>query len=195
MNNKEIQEQRMKGYFIQATKNILKGEGLKALSVRKIAEQAGYSFATMYNYFRDVNELVFLCASDFQEECREFVDEKTKKIPAGKEKLKAMTMAYIDYFVEYPGIFDLFYLERVGDLGHKQTTISLLSNSLDLICEQEWAYCIEYKIVDQKDAELIKAQLRYMVVGSLLLYLNRMAPASYADFIDQSKSQTDKILS
>ena len=132
MGNKEIQEQRMKGYFIQATKNILKGEGLKALSVRKIAEQAGYSFATMYNYFRDVNELVFLCASDFQEECREFVDEKTQKIPGGKEKIKAMTMAYIDYFVEYPGIFDLFYLERVGDLGHKQTTINLLSNSLDL---------------------------------------------------------------
>lgn len=195
MGNKEIQEQRMKGYFIQATKNILKGEGLKALSVRKIAEQAGYSFATMYNYFRDVNELVFLCASDFQEECREFVDDKTKTVSSGKEKLKAMTMAYINYFVEYPGIFELFYLEKVGDLGHKQTTIDLICNSLDRICESEWDYCIKKKLVDLKDAEIIKSQLRYMVVGSLLLYLNRMTPASYTDFIDQSKSQTDKILS
>jgi len=195
MGNKEIQEQRMKGYFIQATKNILKGEGLKALSVRKIAEQAGYSFATMYNYFRDVNELVFLCASDFQEECREFVDDKTKTVSSGKEKLKAMTMAYINYFVEYPGIFELFYLEKVGDLGHRQTTIDLISNSLDRICESEWEYCIEKKLVDIKDVEILKSQLRYMVVGSLLLYLNRMTPASYTDFIDQSKSQTDKILS
>jgi len=195
MGNKEIQEQRMKGYFIQATKNILKAEGLKALSVRKIAEQAGYSFATMYNYFRDINELVFLCASDFQQECKEFVDDQTKKTARGKDKLKAMTMAYINYFVEYPGIFELFYLEKVGDLGHRQTTIDLISNSLDSICESEWEYCIEKKLMDIKEAELLKAQLRYMVVGSLLLYLNRMTPASYSDFIDQSKSQIDKILS
>jgi AcrR family transcriptional regulator len=69
MKNKEIQEQRMRGYFIQATKNILKGEGLKSISVRNIADQAGYSYATLYNYFKDVNELIFLCVNDFQEEC------------------------------------------------------------------------------------------------------------------------------
>ena len=33
----DIQEQRMRDYFIQATKEILRGEGLKSLSVRNIA--------------------------------------------------------------------------------------------------------------------------------------------------------------
>ena len=42
MNNKEIQEQRMKGYFMQATKELLKGEGLKSINVRSIAAQAGF---------------------------------------------------------------------------------------------------------------------------------------------------------
>jgi len=33
MGNKEIQEQRMKGYFIEATKDILRGEGLKNIII------------------------------------------------------------------------------------------------------------------------------------------------------------------
>ena len=41
MQKKEIQEQRIKGYFIEAAKEMLKGEGLKSISVRNIAERAG----------------------------------------------------------------------------------------------------------------------------------------------------------
>ena len=53
MERKKIQEERIRGYFIQATKEILKGEGLSALSVRNIADRAGYSYATLYNYFKE----------------------------------------------------------------------------------------------------------------------------------------------
>ncbi|MBN2263533.1 MAG: TetR/AcrR family transcriptional regulator, partial [Prolixibacteraceae bacterium] len=66
MKNKQIQEERMKGYFVQAAKDILKSEGIKAISVRNIADRAGYSYTTLYNYFKDVNDLVFECVNDFQ---------------------------------------------------------------------------------------------------------------------------------
>ena len=49
MKNKEIQEKRMRDYFIQATREILKGEGIESISVRNIADRAGYSYATLYN--------------------------------------------------------------------------------------------------------------------------------------------------
>jgi AcrR family transcriptional regulator len=140
MKNKEIQEKRMKEYFIQATKDILRGEGLKSLSVRNIADQAGYSYATLYNYFKDVNDLVFLCINDFQEECKLFVKNQTKKRPKGIDKVKATILAYMNYFTEYPGIFDLFYLAKVGDFVNKQSTINVIGNSLNNVCEAEWKY-------------------------------------------------------
>ena len=59
MKNKELQEQRMKGYFLQATKDMLKSEGLKSVNVRAIADRAGYSYATLYNYFKDINDLKY----------------------------------------------------------------------------------------------------------------------------------------
>lgn len=194
MNNKEIQEKRMREYFIQATKSILKGEGLKSLSVRNIADQAGYSYATLYNYFKDVNDLVFLCVEDFQEECGEFVANQTKNIPEGKERLKASVLGYINYFVEYPGIFDLFYLAKVGDFGNKQPTINLIGNSLDQICEPGWDYCLSHNLINPEQAERIKPQLRFMVIGLLLFYLNRRKPESYSDFISQVKIQVDYAL-
>jgi AcrR family transcriptional regulator len=195
MKNKEIQEKRMKEYFIQATKDILKGEGLAALSVRNIADQAGYSYATLYNYFKDVNDLVFLCVNDFQEECKLFVENQTKKSPNGLPKLKATIKAYINYFVEYPGIFDLFYLAKVGDFGNKQTTINLISNSLDSVCEAEWNYCIQHNLLPIEKVDSIKSSLKYTVVGLLLLYLNRRKPESYSDFINLTNTQVDSLFS
>jgi hypothetical protein len=193
MRNKEIQEKRMKEYFIEATKDLLKGEGLKSISVRNIADRAGYSYATLYNYFKDVNDLVFLCVNDFQQECKEFVEIQTQKNQRGEEKLNAMVIAYINYFVEYPGIFELFYMAKVSDFGNKQTTIDLIGNSLDNICENEWNYSVSHKVYDIKSIEIMKSQLKYIVVGILLLYLNRMTPSSYSIFISQVNSQVDHL--
>jgi len=194
MKNKEIQEKRMKEYFIQATKDILKGEGLKSLSVRNIADRAGYSYATLYNYFKDVNDLIFLCVSDFQEECKSFVTSQTEKIPDGLDKIKTTVLAYISYFVEYPDIFDLFYLAKMGDFGNKQTTIDVISNSLNNVCETDWNYCVSHNLLPVKRIESIKSQLKYTSVGLLLFYINRRTPDSYSEFINQVGTEIDDIL-
>ena len=120
MKNKELQEKRMRGYFIQATKNILKGEGLRNVSVRNIAREAGYSYTTLYNYFKDANDLVFECVIEFQQEIIEFTKKQAKKSEDEQLALHNKLLAYANYFVNYPGIFELFYIEGIGDLGHKQ---------------------------------------------------------------------------
>src|ERR1035437_4210131 len=194
MQKKEIQEQRIKGYFIEAAKEMLKGEGLKSISVRNIAERAGYSYTTLYNYFKDLNELIFLCVKDFQNECESSVLDEIKKTPGGTEKIKAITRAYIKYFVEYPGIFELFFIEKISNIGSKQPTTELISTFLDRLCEKEWEYCIEQKIVTKDEADLSAKQLRYAVTGMLLLYLHRLQPADYNEFIEITEGQLNQIL-
>lgn len=191
---KQIQEERMKGYFIEATKEILRGEGLKVVSVRNIAERAGYSYATLYNYFSDVKDLVFECIQDFQEECEEFVNKRTKKSERGLEKIKDIITAYVNYFVQYPGIFELFYLEKANDISSKKPTLDLIHNFLDKLCLEEWVYCIKNNIKKMDESERMKSEIRYLVPGMLLLYLNRRQPASYKEFKDMLNSQLHYIL-
>lgn len=90
MKNTEIQEKRMKEYFIQATKDILKEGGLKSLSGRNIVDLTGYSYATLYNCFKDVNDLVVICVNDFQDDSKLFVANQTKKTPKGLDRIKAI---------------------------------------------------------------------------------------------------------
>lgn len=191
MKNKKIQEERVKGYFIQATKDILKGEGLNGISVRNVADKAGYSYATLYNYFKDINDLIFICVNDFQEECKEFVNSQTKGDTAGIEKLKATIIAYLKYFTEYPGIFDLFYLAKGGDFCNKQTIIEVINKSLDNVCADEWNFCLKHKVFKVENVEQLKAQLRYSVIGLLSLYLNRLSPKTYSEFINEANMLID----
>ena len=194
MLNKEIQEQRMKNYFIQATKEILKGEGLRAVSVRNVADRAGYSYATLYNYFKDIKDLIFECVKDFQEEGEEFVTAEVRTSTHGMEKIKSITKAYMKYFIQYPGIFELFYIEKTINLVNKQPTIDLINTFLDRLCTEEWEYLIKNKILKRKDADIIKSKLRYLVPGILLLYLTRGNPATYKEFINITNEQLDDII-
>ena len=194
MEKKKIQEQRIKGYFIQATKEILKGEGLKSLSVRNIADKAGYSYATMYNYFKDVKELIFECVKDFQDECEEIVRNETNKSSRGRDKIKAIIKSYMKFFVQYPGIFELFFLEKISDIGSKQPTIELIRTFLDRLCSDEWNYCITQEAVTKEEAELVKTEINYVVTGILLFYNNRIYPNSYKKFRDLTDIQINRIL-
>ncbi len=192
--NKTIQEERMKGYFVEATKKILKGEGLKTVNVRNIAEEAGYSYATLYNYFKDIKELVFECVKDFQFECEEIVQLETKNSRHGYSKIKNITVSFMKYFVQYPGIFELFYLEKTSDLGQKHPTIKMIYSFLDHLTAEEWNYCIENKICNKEEAELKKETLRNLTVGILLFYMNRHTPTDYKEFVELTLRQLNSVL-
>ncbi|HTI08798.1 MAG TPA: TetR/AcrR family transcriptional regulator [Puia sp.] len=194
MKNKEIQGQRMRGYFLAATKDLLKAEGLRSVNVRSIADKAGYSPATMYSYFKDANELVFLCVHDFYEECKQHVRNRIKGSEKGVDGLKTAVKAYATFFIQYPGVFELFFIEKMGDLGNKKGIADLINTSLDQACEEEWIYCISRKLLHAEEVEGLKAQIRYTVFGLLLLYLNRRVPASYTEFANQLNLQLDAIL-
>lgn len=184
----------MKGYFLQATKDLLKAEGLKSVSVRTIAERAGYSYATMYSYFRDINDLVFLCVRDFYEECRLHVLERPKKKEKGLDSLRSAIRAYVDFFIQYPGIFDLFFIEDIGSFKDKKTIVDLVSFSIDGICEEEWNYCMSHGLIAADHIGALRSQVRSQVYGLLMLYLKRRMPPSYAEFIQQLNNTFDAIL-
>lgn len=71
MNNKELQRKRMLTYFIEAAKKIIEEEGLEAVTIRKVADLAGYNSATLYNYFENLNHLIFFASMKYLNEYAE----------------------------------------------------------------------------------------------------------------------------
>ena len=48
--------------FVEATQALIDSEGLERISIRKIADKAGFHNSTIYLYFKDVNQLILLAS-------------------------------------------------------------------------------------------------------------------------------------
>lgn len=59
MNKKhsEIKRKRIMNYFLNAAEKIVKRDGIENLSIRNVADEAGYNSATLYNYFENFEQL------------------------------------------------------------------------------------------------------------------------------------------
>lgn len=55
---KEKKVARMRRYLIETTEDLIQDDGFPAVTLRKIADETGYNTATIYNYFKDLNELL-----------------------------------------------------------------------------------------------------------------------------------------
>lgn len=61
--------------FIQTARDIIDSEGIDQVTIRKIAKASGYNSATIYLYFRDLDELMCLASLGYVEDfIRAWVD-------------------------------------------------------------------------------------------------------------------------
>ncbi len=65
MNKRELQRKRIMTYFIDATNEIIENEGIESVTIRKVANLAGYNSATIYNYFENLDHLIFFAAMKY----------------------------------------------------------------------------------------------------------------------------------
>ncbi|MCK5742299.1 MAG: TetR/AcrR family transcriptional regulator [Chlorobi bacterium] len=183
MTKNEIQEQRMRGYFLESAKNIIRSEGVKSISVRNVAESAGYSYATLYNYFSDIKELMYHCIDDFNDECRVFVNSQRHPDSAGLDSLLSKVKAYLNFYVQYTGIYELIFVADIPYIKDGGTT-----NLFEEIVREDFNQICKDLSDDDKDVkmDLLISSIR----GQLQLYLIRRTPADYSEFIRRSMNTT-----
>lgn len=172
MDNKEIQRQRMMRYFIDATKEIIKEEGLKGISVRKVGEKAGYSYATIYNYFNDLNTLLNYCVFDFLEDCYKYMISFKNDELNPREQIIIYASAYIKYFVKNPDLFQLIFLEELG-----RPPENLLKKdrkpSIGLLLNESLTECAKDGFIADEDTQLLQELIGSYLRGKLVFFLKR----------------------
>jgi len=92
-----IKRLRMMRYFINAADEIIKKEGIEKATIRSIAEKAGYNSATIYNYFNDLEHLIFFT--------------KISHLEVYKERLYNEIPDDLDPLVELKEVFRIFVEE------------------------------------------------------------------------------------
>ena len=194
MSNKELQEQRVKGYFIDAAKQMIKGEGIRSVSARGVSEYAGYSYATLYNYFKDLKELIFICVDDFLQEIRDYVKQNSNQDAKSLAGIISKTTTYSNYFVQYIGIFDLLFLEKMPEFSFTQGKSNEICNLIIELTEENWLELQTEKNWTDEYRTSKQDKFRLFLAGALLYYLNRRIPSDYREFLTNLKANISDIL-
>jgi len=194
MDRKTVQEERMRNYFITAAKELMRAEGIAVVSTRNVAERAGYSYATLYNYFSDIRDLIFSCAEGFMAECTEFVEENTKGKTSGAERIKAVSESYAKFFVQYPGIFELLYFQKPSDIATKRSDLENITSLFDSLTDSDWKVFQAEEGKNETDAADTREIHKLALHGLLMFYLNRRTTVDYKQLMEEIAHLTQYLL-
>jgi AcrR family transcriptional regulator len=101
--------------FIEATQKLIDAEGLKNLSIRKIAEKAGFHNSTIYMYFKDVDELILLASLKFFNGYSKALAEHNQQDMTAYEAFWSVWKFFSRSAFEKPDIFYNFFFGKYGD--------------------------------------------------------------------------------
>ncbi len=180
--NPDLKVQRAKRYFIEATKQIIISEGVEFVSARKIADGAGYSYATIYNYFKDLDELLCETKASMVLDVANHLHNTMNIAPQSVDDVERLLAAYIRYHLDHPHIFRFFYFYRLSDQEiHKE------QYDFSAAWLETFHFLIENGSLQKDEVEHCAKTVIYAVHGLLALYLSDNGVTENMLFADLSK--------
>lgn len=118
----QLKQKRIMEYFIEATKEIINSEGIRAVTIRKVSNLAGYTSATLYNYFDNLTHLIFLASMCQLEEYNEKLSDCIATCENSIEIYMSICKCYTTHAYEKPEIFELLFFSQRRDKFEEYTT-------------------------------------------------------------------------
>ena len=112
LSNKEIQKRRMLSYFIEATQQVIEEEGVLGVSIRKVAKKAGYNSATIYNYFKDIDQLVLLASMKYLRSYTIALNAQIKEDRDPRQNYLDVWKFFAQSALEHPNTFNNLFFSR-----------------------------------------------------------------------------------
>ena len=168
---RQVKEERVRAVFIETAKEMILAEGVQAVSVRRIADQAAYSYATLYNHFENLNELLWHTRNALMEDIGAYIHTHYPADPHGVEGVRDLFKTYIEYFLLYPNAFKFFFFH---DLEEPEADFVSKVRDLDFnrSFQEVVAKCMAGGGYAPKEIEVIGKTILFAVHGLLMVYIS-----------------------
>ena len=122
MKDLSIKRLRIMGYFITAADEIIENQGMEKATIRNIAKKAGYNSATIYNYFNDLEHLIFFTKISHLEVYKARLYNEIEDDLEPLEELKKVFRIFAEETFKNPNDFyDLFFSKYSLELNETVT--------------------------------------------------------------------------
>ncbi|MDO4710778.1 MAG: TetR/AcrR family transcriptional regulator [Peptostreptococcaceae bacterium] len=130
--------------FVTATEKIMEEEGINKVTIRKVSDLAGYSSATIYSYFENIDHLILFSSMRFLDAYIQAIPEYIKDETTSIGVFKKVWECFAHHAFQRADIFNTLFFSKLEDRPEDHMT--------------EY-YCI-YPIKDQDYPEPIQRMLR-----------------------------------
>ena len=192
--NKNTQADKIKNSFISATKELISTNGLEKVSARNIAKTAGYSYATIYNYFNDLNELSSYCKADYSNDYSEYITNHLIIYASPLDTVIDLLDHYLDYTLMHPSKYLLLYNPTIS-ISTTQSDIVASTNhdKLEIIFNRYLSeYFSQSGIIESMHADIYDIIMSYLY-GKLTYYL-KIHKGDHIEFKNDILNQLDILL-
>lgn len=118
MEELSVKKKRVMVLFIGAAEMLLRKEGPTGLSIRKVAAEAGYNSATLYNYFQDLEHLTLFASVRYLREYVTLLETHMTEGMTSFEKYRMIYRCFNTCAFREPEIFHgMFFGRHSGLLG------------------------------------------------------------------------------
>lgn len=124
--------------FIKATQELIDTEGLDKLSIRKIAEKAGFHNSTIYLYFKDLQHLILLASLKHFAKYNHTLAEYSRQQRSPEESFFAIWEAFGKTVLQNPPIFYNFFFGK-----YSQNLTPIIRQYYELFPEEKEEYSKE----------------------------------------------------
>jgi len=102
----------MRGEIYEAAIEVLGKHGIDGLTMDHVAEAAGIAKGSLYNYFRNKQELLEFIFDKTVEPAKQAAEEILAKPVSAMEKLESILRLWFEHFSTQRGIFDFLFNHR-----------------------------------------------------------------------------------
>lgn len=143
-----------KQQILDAAVKIITREGFNKLSMRKIGSAIGVTATTLYNYYKNKDELYFYIRIRGFELLQQLFEKAFSSSGSSRDTIKALIEAYIMFGIQYPDYYEVMFINRnvpkfmdcigtpLEEVGAKEKEIALkpfayIIEKLQQFCEYE----------------------------------------------------------
>lgn len=118
---KALQRKRMLSYFASSAIEILNTEGLDALTIRKVADKAGYNSATLYHYFPNLKHLTLFASMYYLKDYALDLSVQLPKVTDSIEAYLKVWECFCRRSYEQPAIYEMIFFNAFENIDLNET--------------------------------------------------------------------------
>lgn len=171
--------------FINAADHIIMQEGIDKVTLRKVSTKAGYNSATLYNYFENLDHLVFFAAMGLIKDYANALETYVQDSKNAMDRFLMVWECFCDYAFDKPEVYNALFFPKLdkdmeeyvqqyyslfpNDLRSTDKTISTMLLKSDITSRGMTTIkdCVEEGYIRKDDSETLN-ELTLMIFEGIL---------------------------